>query len=235
MNPEELIIKYFNNTLSKEEEIQFTSLLDTDDDFKTLFEEHKDMQMAFKINEKDELKGLLNTIDAPKKSILKILFNKTSALAAACCLVFGVFYFANNSSSSTIYETYFEEYPNVLEPVTRGKTTSNSEAFAAYENKYYLEAEKQFKEILNTAPNNNIEFYYAMSLLNQHKTQKAEKVLSELKLKECDFKAEVFWYKALIAVKNKNFETAKKEIKSMNILNTEFKKEERIKLLQLID
>jgi len=237
MNPEELITKYFNKTLSKAEENTFTSLLNTDAHFKALFEEHKNMQVAFKINEKAKLKEFLNTLETPKKPFIKTFLNqKTIVLAAACCLVLGVFYFFNsNNTPLNIYDNYFEVYPNVLEPVVRGKTSTNSEAFKAYENKSYLKAEKLFETTLKLKPNSNIEFYYAMSLLNQDKLHEAQNVLNDIKLKTHDFEAEVFWYSALIAIKQNDFISAKKELHALNQLKSDFKKLESNRLLKRLE
>ena len=233
MNHEELILKYFNKTLSKDEESRVSHLLEKDTSFKTLFEEHSNMHMAFKINEQENLTRYLKNIDINNKHFSKkILTPKIIAFATACCLIISAFYFVNNTNdSSNIYEDYFNSYPNVLEPVVRGETTVNNDAFIAYENKNYSKAETLFNNILKKEPNADIEFYYAMSLLNQNKTKEAQEVLNLLKSKKHEFIPEVYWYSALISIKNNDYELAKKEITALNLLDSNFKKTERIKLL----
>ena len=157
MQHEELILKYFNKTLTNKEEVLFSNLLKKDADFKTLFDEHKNMQLAFEINEKQNLKTLLNNLETKEESSKKNTLNsKTIALLTACCLVVGLFYFTNyKNSASNIYDDYFEIYPNLLEPIVRGETTKNSEAFRAYENENYKEAENNFKFILESKTDYN--------------------------------------------------------------------------------
>ncbi len=234
MNHEELILKYFNKSLSKDEEAIFSNLLDKDSNFKILFEEHDNMHMAYKINEQQNLISYLKTIEQKSTFNFKTKLNqKIIGFAIVCCLVIGAFYFLNNNNNNSlnIYNTYFEVYPNVLEPVIRGNETKTSNGFISYENARYLEAEKYFKDLLKTKTDYNIEFYYAMSLLNQNKTIAAQGILNSLKSKNHDFIPEVYWYSALISIKNDDFESAKKELAALSSLNSDFKKEERIKLL----
>ena len=110
--------------------------------------------------------------------------------------------------------------------------TTNSNAFNLYENKLYDEAEQQFKTLLNSKTDYNIEFYYAMSLLNQEKIEAATTVLNGLKSKTHDFKAEVFWYSALIQIKLEDFEKAKAELKALEALKSDFKSQETKILLE---
>ncbi len=232
MQHEELILKYFNKTLTNNEEVLFSNLLNKDADFKTLFDEHKNMQLAFEINEKEKLKLHLQNLESSKKSVFKTILNqKFIVFATACCLLIGGFYFINNSSSN-LYDNYFEVYPNVLEPVVRGEMNIKSDAFIAYENQNYQVAENNFKLILETNPDDNIRFYYALTLLNQNKTKPAQKVLNSLKQKNHDFLPEIYWYSALIAVKNHDFKLALKELQALQGMNSTFKKEEIKKLIE---
>lgn len=231
MQYEELILKYFNKTLTNNEEVLFSNLLNKDADFKTLFDEHKNMQLAFEINEKENLKTLLNNIDTKEESSKNNKLNsKTIALLTACCLVIALLYF--NNYNNNIYDDYFEVYPNVLEPVVRGEMNIKSDAFIAYENQNYQVAENNFKLILETNPDDNIRFYYALTLLNQNKTKPAQKVLNSLKQKNHDFLPEIYWYSALIAVKNHDFKLALKELQALQGMNSTFKKEEIKKLIE---
>lgn len=234
MNHEALILKHFNKTLSKDEETVFSNLLETDADFKTLFNEHENMHVAFKLNEKQSLKNHLNNFDSNTHSVKKKLNQKIIVLATACCLLIGAFYFLNNSSSN-IYDTYFDVYPNVLEPVVRGEQSTNSDAFMSYENENYSDAEAHFKEVLKKNVNPNIEFYYAMSLLNQDKFDDAQNVLEALKTKTHEFLPEVYWYSALIAVKNNDIKQAKKELDLLKLTNSDFKKEDIKSLLKVFE
>ena len=235
MNHENLILKYFNKTLSKKEETLISNLLETDATFKVLFNEHENMHMAFKLNEKAHLKNRLKQLDPIEVlPIKKTLNKKLISLALACCLAVVAFYFFSNNTMS--YHNYFEVYPNVYQPVVRGSESKNNEAFIAYENKNYLKAENDFKAIIKVNNTDaNIEFYYAMSLLNQNKFSEAKAVLNKLKNKNHNFKPETLWYAALISINNKDLELAKKELNTLLKLNSDFKKEETKQLLKRLE
>ena len=107
--------------------------------------------------------------------------------------------------------------------------------FRAYENENYKEAENNFKFILESKTDYNLEFYYAMALLNQNKIKSSDSILNILKNKTHDFVPEVYWYSALIAVSQEDFKNAKKDLKALQDINSNFKKEELKTLLEDLD
>lgn len=236
MQHEELIQKYFNNTLTPNESKEVSKRLETNLEFKTLFNEYKDVQTVFKLNEKEILKDYLSSLD--QKIIpfyKKLLKNKIILTTIASCLIIGIFYFKSRNTHSNLFETYYDSYPNVYQPIIRGnEVNENTEAFRAYENEDYLNAEQAFKIVLETNDDNNIRFYYAMSLLNQDKTTQAKHILETLKTQKHKFLAEVYWYNALIAIKDKNYLNAKSDLEVLKNLDSNFKTIEQKELLNKI-
>jgi hypothetical protein len=216
----ELIQKYFNNSLSKEETLLFDELLEHNIAFKDAFEEHRDATVAFKIYEKEKLKSLLNSKQT--SGITVILKNKSFLIALASCLIIGLFYVSKSVNSNDLFDNYYEPYPNVYAPIVRGENTSLTEAFKAYENGDFGLAENEFKLILKKDKNPNLRFYYAMTLLNQGETKDALKVLELIKTENHDFLPETFWYSALIYLKDKNYIDAKTSLTKLQNLNSTF-------------
>lgn len=234
MNQEELIQGYFNQTLSQSDIESVHLLLKQDETFVQDFEDYKNLQNAFLINEKKELQSFLNDLDQkPIPLSRKILNYKSIILAIASCIIIGLFYFNSGQNATELYESYFDDYPNVYLPVVRGSDTSHTnDAFTAYENQNYLKAEKYFEQIISTNEDYNLTFYYAMSLINQNKTDKASIVLNDLKSKQHKFLAEVYWYSALISVKNKKNDEAINDLKSAQKSNPDFNTENIQELLK---
>ena len=80
MENEELIQQYFNNTLSQDEAKEVSERLAKDPEFETLFNSYKDIQSAFKINEKEALKKYLNTLDQKQLPFYERLLRNKAVL-----------------------------------------------------------------------------------------------------------------------------------------------------------
>ncbi len=238
MQKEEFIQNYIANRLSDEDKTRFEELLKTDLEFQELYETHKEMAAAFQLSKSKEIKARLQALDhaeAPVKT--KSFFqSKFRKIAIVAVLVLGMFFTINLlNSNGDLYETYFEVCPNTYLPVTRGNTQNNIqfEAFKAYESGDFKTAETIFKKILKAEKNTTIQFYYAMSLLNQDKFDLALAQLKTVQNKKFDYQVEALWYAALIQLKNKNIELAKQHLKVIQQLNKDFKTEEIQSILNL--
>lgn len=233
MNNDILISKYIKGKLTSEEQQEFDNLIQNNPDFKLEVEEYRDIHQAFKQKENEDLKDFLRSIDKAQKPLETNKNTKLIAFLTAACLIIGAFLFLNRTPSpDEMYAAYYEPYPNVLQPIVRGEAQASSEAFRAYENKNYAEAEVAFAELLKTNSDANLEFYYAMTLLNQDKFEEAKRILNRLKSKEQDFLAETYWYSALIALKQNDLVLAKKELEALSNINSMFKQKDRERLLK---
>ncbi|MBC2843639.1 tetratricopeptide repeat protein [Winogradskyella flava] len=238
MNNEELIQDYIANRLSEKEKAKVERLLETNSGFKTAFESHKDIAVAFKVSEADKLKTYFKQLeDNPVNSTS--LFNKFKYvyLAVASIIAIGFFYNSFNTvSGNELFNSNFEIYPNTYQPVTRSNESSaNNDAFVAYEKNDFITAERDFETLLKTSENPNIRFYYALSLLNQSKFDLALKQFEILDGKEYDYIEESLWFSALIQVKKENDIKAKEKLNQLKILKSAFKSEERKLLLQKLN
>ena len=235
MNKEDLLQKYFKNTLSQKEGEHLKSLLETDADFKASFEEYNNFNLAFESHEAGALKSFLKSLDNTDKiqqikwyKNTKIIYLAAAILVIALCIPFLVKPDVNN-----LYNDYFDLYPNVEQPIVRGyEETEISTAFKAYEAEEFPAAIDAFQNLLEEDNNPNYRFYYAMSLLNNDQSDLALEELSQLENIDFDYQNEVLWYKALIHLKNNENKQAIAKLNELENSGSSFKSKERKVLLQ---
>lgn len=235
MNKEDLLQKYFKNTLSQKEEDYLKSLLETDADFKATYEEYNNFNLAFKSHEADTLKSFLKSLDGADKirrlkwyKNTKFIYLAAAVLVLALCIPFLV-----KPDINDLYNDYYQVYPNVEQPIVRGdEETEINSAFKAYEANNYSLAIDAFQNLLEKDNNPNYRFYYAMSLLNNDQSDLALKELSLLKGIDFDYQNEVIWYTALIHLKNSETKKAIAKLEELENSESSFKSKERKVLLQ---
>ncbi len=236
MDKERLIQDYSANRLSEKEKARVEDLLKTDLEFSELYLEHKQVAIAFQISEKEALKKRLQKLDTENTTsgIKKIVQSKFSQVAMVAVVIFGIFYITFFNSNDDIFESYFEISPNTYLPIVRGKTASDLkfEAFKAYERNDFEASAVAFHDLLKTDSNLNIQFYYAMSLLNQDKFDLALAQLNNLHKEKFDYQVESLWYAALIQIKKNDVESAKKHLLDIQQLNPNFKSAEIATILK---
>lgn len=227
MDTEKLIQDYIADRLSKKEIDYVENLIETDYNFKVAFNEHKNTTEAFKILESKLIKNRFNELENKNKSRFKI--NKALMATAVVALVTCLFYINLFTKSNTdIYNSYFDKCPNTYFPITRGNNIENLKfkAFKAYENNEFKTSETFFNQLLKKEDNLSLKFYYAMSLLNQEKTDLALNQLLALKSKSFDYQIESLWYSCLIYIKKEDIINAQKNAKLIQQLNPDFKTKE---------
>lgn len=210
MDKESLIQAYLKGSLNKKQEYVLKKHLSDDSDFKAEFEYHKALHETLKLKEAKALKAQLNTIESRvhrtgfKASYLnKLLY---SVIAAVVVIGLAISFVINRTKD--YFETYYQSYPNVYQPIVRGEEGNYSDAFQAYENKAYLNAEKAFSNILQTEDNPNLLFYQAMSQIELQKYDEAIQNLERLSIINFDFNRESQWYLALLYLKDHNTKKA---------------------------
>ncbi|MGH1387056.1 tetratricopeptide repeat protein [Kordia sp.] len=235
MNKEEFIQNYIANRLSEADKVRAEELLKTDVELQELYETHQEMTAAFKLSNDKALKKRFQELDAIDTSetttheAKKFNFGMLGRIAIAAIFIVGAFFAINQfSSDGGVFESYFEVCPNTYLPITRGTTTQDAqfEAFKAYESGNYLKAATAFKNLLASDNNSSIQFYYAMSLMNQEKYDLALQELNNLTKENFDYQIESLWYAALIEIKKKNVASAEKHLQTLQQLNPTYKKEE---------
>lgn len=235
MNPENLIHKYFENSLSQEERILFEKLLESDPEFKQEFEFQKQVKNAVTLNEREKLREKLVQIEqnnAPRK--IKFLW-----YAAACAVFFFgfyVFFFNQNVSPDQLYKEYYDAYPNVEHPIVRSEIPENNlknQAFIAYDHQEFEKSSVLFDSIYAETQEEYALFYRAISLQSLNRTEEAVKIWESNTWNE-KFKDKINWYLALAKLKQNELETAKKLLQE-NLKSNQFKIQETKELLEELD
>lgn len=205
----ELIGKFLNKKLSKEEELLFLERKN-DESFHLQLEETMVSQIG-----RQQLKSKLARIgsfnDTSQTSrLLPNIYKIFIATAAIVTIVFAInrlFIFNRDSlSNDQLFEAYFEVYPNIYSTKGLGDIRSKplENAFKLYDAEQYRDAVSAFakaeKEILS---NNTTSFYYGQSLIAIGDTEKAKIELEKISI-ENPLYNEAQWYIALAYLKEDN-------------------------------
>lgn len=200
------IEKYFEGSLTPEEKITFTKLLEEDTDFAATFAFEKNVKNAIILNERAALKQKLQSFEKPKKAY------KWLYVAASVVLLLGIFTWNNLTTNyDSLYSEYYQTYPNTVSPIVRGENTTDikSNAFYAYDSGNYEEAITLFSEIYTNDGDDYAIFYKGLSYMELEKYNEALKTFNlHNYTKENTFTPFFRWYAALSHLKLKNKEQA---------------------------
>ena len=167
MNRELLIEKYFENSLSAAEQLEFNQLLTEDEDFAKAFIFEQDVKKAFILNERLALKQKLKSFDKAKSNT----YSYSRWYYAAACLIvivgFSIWFSLKQRTHSELFNIYYQTYPNMVAPTVRGAQLENikASAFEAYDNKEYKLAYKLFNQIYSTEQTDEALLYQSISLM----------------------------------------------------------------------
>ena len=152
-----LVEKYFDQELSEAEINLVNTRIETDGNFKAIFNQEKTLIKAIHYD------GLLRDLEMLKKVERdihhKAPIRKTIQLnawyfkVAAALTIFAIaasLIFPIEEDPERLFQSYFKPYPNLFEPTMRGSDEGMepAEAFLAYDNGDYQRALVGFKEIL---------------------------------------------------------------------------------------
>lgn len=237
MSKETLIYKYFSNSLTKVEKNQFEELLANDNEFRTQFEFENNLKQAIDAEKTNELKAKLKGFEQKMHKDNKVIKPRFSMwrMVASIALLISVTYFGYQSfftqpDFSTLYADNYKTYPNTVYTITRSDSDNSLErqAFVAYETEDYQLALDKFSQ---ATPKKYFNFYKAQSYLKLGKTTEAKNLFQKIIANKQQFTAEANWYLALIYLKEKNKEEAKKHLKNL-INNYDYNKEKSKALLE---
>lgn len=124
-------------------------------------------------------------------------------IAASLILLVGAIYIFNTQNSSTLYDDYYEPYPNYELTVTRGEEDLSvlQEAYLAYDLEDYKRAERLFSNALTMEENLPASFFQGMSRMELQKFGLAVDSFSPVLATEGDYKEAAMWYAALANLK----------------------------------
>jgi tetratricopeptide (TPR) repeat protein len=216
MNEERYILfdQYLANELPAEEKTAFEKQLGEDAELATSFEIFKELHLhlenkfgnetelnAFKKN----LKTISNDNFKTKKSKVVTFKPWQYAIAASIAFLVGLFVFQN-------INPVFDDYnnPEMATFVERGDVNENLKlAQDSFNAKQYKTAIPLFEKVLKEKKSAEIQYFYAVALLEDNQIQKAEINLSDLRYGNSIYKNKATWYLALSKLKQKDYKTCK--------------------------
>jgi len=244
MEKEQLLLNYFTNDLTPEQEQQFNELLATDSEFKQQFDFEKDLQGVIRDKEASELKSKLVAFEkdiASETPVISLRPNyRKWAMAASIALLVTLGWLGYNNLSGpnygNLYEDNFQEYPNTVYAITRGETVESIErdAFAAYEAGNYQMAIDNFNKIPAENREEYLDFYMGQSYLSLNQTTEAKSFFGQVISSKSEFTPEAHWYLALISLKEKDKENAIKNLETLTS-KYDFQKDKALELLQELE
>ncbi len=222
---EELFVtfeSYIKNEMSPEDKIDFEGQLQDDKDFRKAFDLYKETTLllsnkfspeanAFKENLKAISKDHFSP-DTAKKA--KVISFKPWVYAIAACLIlfFGLQLFQTNAPE-------FDDYnqPEKATFIERGNLNQNLKlAQEAFNAKNYVTAIPLFETILKETPIPELEYFYAISLLQENSIEKAAIIFNKLKNGNTIYKENATWYLALSKLKQKDYQECKTLLKQIS-------------------
>lgn len=214
MDKEQLLERYFENQLSQEENVLFQNYLDTDVSFAEDFAFQNNVKQAITLNERAELKQQLQSFEKPKAKSFKIWY-----AAASVVLLCGLGYYFTQNTATSVYDDFYQTYPNVVAPTVRGENAADikSEAFYEYDSGNYEKSLTLFSKIYETDKDDYALFYKALSQMELQKTTEAIATFKQFDLgKNNAFTPFVKWYLALAYLKENQEEKAIPLLKSLS-------------------
>ncbi|WP_397363545.1 tetratricopeptide repeat protein [Olleya sp. R77988] len=219
MNKDQLLYLYFSNSLTPSQEELFNELLENDAEFKAQFEFESNLKQVIRAEKSDDLKTKLKSFEttiSSKNKASKPWFNWR--MAASIVLFLGAGWFGYESlfglNYDNLYDSNYKNYPNTVYTITRSDdaNTLERQAFVAYETQDYKLAIDKFN-VAKQQPYFN--FYKAQSYLGLDDLDEAKALFNTEVLNESQFKAEAYWYLALINLKQENKAEAIKHLKTL--------------------
>ena len=216
MNEERYIVfdQYLQNELSVEEKTTFEKQLSEDQEFASAFEIFKELNLHLenKFGNEAELKSFKKNLKSISKEHFKTKKSKVVAfkpwqyaIAASVAVLVGLFVFQNINPS-------FDDYnnPEMATFVERGDVNENLKlAQDAFNAKEFKTAIPHFEAILKEKKSPEIQYFYAVSLLETNQFQKGETNLLELQSGTSIYATKATWYLALSKLKQKEYDSCK--------------------------
>lgn len=216
MNEERYIVfdQYLSDELPAEEKTAFEKQLSEDQELASAFVTFKELNLHLdnKFGNAEELKAFKHNLKSISKKHFKTKKSKVIdfrpwqyAVAASVAILFGLFVFQN-------INPVFEDYnnPEIAAFVERSNANEDlKQAQDAFNAKKYKTAIPYFETVLKRKKSPEIQYFYAIALLETNQIQKAEINLSDLRYGNSIYKNKAAWYLALSKLKQKDYRLCK--------------------------
>lgn len=208
INKQDLADNFFENNLNNEEQILLDKLILEDADFKADFEFQKDFKTAITLQERKKMKVQFQEIEKPK-SVPKF---KIWYVAASILLILTIALWLNlnTANQEKLYAKYYQTFPNIEAPSTRGESSESiaEKAFYAYDSENFEQAGILFTKLYETEKKDYVLFYRGITQMETKKYNEAILIFNEcIKNASSKYNDNAKWYLALCYLRTN--ETAK--------------------------
>lgn len=237
-----IIEKFFSNSLTEDELLEFKNQYNSNPEFKKEVKFLESLKVVSGHEDDKAFKATLKGFEVEASKKHRTLFSKKlyPIITVAAILTIGLFisiYWFSNTSEKDLFATYFEPSKNVSVPIVRDENSQNitTEAFILYAEKDYNKASVLFEKAYLAQNQSELLFYQGNALLALgHTTQAIEKFREHIKLQDT-LSNRSHWYLALAYLKNDDLENAKKELNTFINTNENFKIKEAKSLLKKLN
>lgn len=210
-----LLEKYFENTLTPEEQAELNTRLIHDAELRAEFDFHQALQNSISVSERQNIKAQLQQFEEPTPGKV-ISIKKWLPYAAIFIAIVSLwtYVYLNQSTHEELYASYFEPYPNTEVSITRGETHQKEaivNAFSAYDLENYQEANRLFDMALQASNEPYLHFYKALCLMELNAHQEALEIFENTSW-TIDYQAKATWFSALCFLKMKELTKAKEKL-----------------------
>lgn len=224
---------YFTNEMSQEEKLEFEEQLQNDIDMQEKFEIYKDINRflitkfdvkttAFKENLKSISKENFTEKEAKKSKVISFkLFYY--AVAASIVIAFGTWFMMQGSPEYGDYNQHENAYF-----IERSVGDVNlNEAQKTFNEKQYKKAVLAFEKVKNLT-NPELQYFYAIALIETNNYTKAEILLNTIKLGSSVYKEKATWYLALSNLKQNKLEECKTYLNQIPANSEDYDKAQKL-------
>lgn len=234
---EPLIQSYFKNTLDVTSLEKMQQLLETDPVFREEVDFYQNLKGGIYEFEREKLQCRLEAIESASENPLlkKILPYAFISIAISLAVVFFVLS-GESLDTQEVYTQYFDPYPATLNELNSEIDSRDMLPFKAYEREAYEVAAEGFRRQFETESQPDLQFYYAMSLLNSgNNDAEAMLQLENLERDATKYQPQIYWYSGLLLLKMENVAEAKNQFKKLIDHPAKYKNREAGAILQKLE
>ncbi len=240
MSDENLLERYFANSLNKEEMAAFEARMQNDQQFANEVNALKEIDLTLEGLGADQLANDLKSwseeLDASPKT-RTISMRKTFSIAAAVGLliVAMIFMFQNNASNQELFTEYFTDYPDLLTAREHTKQAELSAGMKAYREGKYEQAILHLTNLIQGVDSpNSAKLYLAIALIRNQDAEKASQYLRQLVSDE-QLGQQAEWYLSLLHLFNDDSAEAIAALRTIAQNDAHYQREKAQEILRQLD
>jgi tetratricopeptide (TPR) repeat protein len=221
-----LVEKYFDSELNDDELKNFTTRVQSDENFKLLVEQEKALIAAIRFEGAAANLQYLEELETKLQKETPVRLNTGStrwyyyaaAAVIGTTILVAVFMNSFDENPDQLFQAYFAPYPNMFEPTTRSAESVDSkraDAFQAYEQGNYQRAATLFSDLLNENKEPGMLLLLGNSNMMLGKLDEAKANFITLNKDYDDLDMQAKWYLSLCYLKTGEIDKAQVLLKEL--------------------